>query len=101
MQLVGDGDFASKREGRNPCIWQTQAAQQEPSLAVGARQGLGMVVGAQREPSRRCSQRQARLPFSSCVPFAPSPLLGSPHVARPRLFLSAEGPGPHQPLWAL
>ncbi|KAJ8776847.1 hypothetical protein J1605_015024 [Eschrichtius robustus] len=37
MQPVGDGDFASKREGRNPCIRQTQAAQQELFLAAGSK----------------------------------------------------------------
>lgn len=36
MQPVGDGDFASKREGRSLVIRQIQAAQQELFLAVGA-----------------------------------------------------------------
>ncbi|KAM7239729.1 hypothetical protein CapIbe_009224 [Capra ibex] len=57
MQPVGDGDFASKREGRSLVIRQIQAAQQELFLAVGARQVLKMVVGAQREPSHCCVQR--------------------------------------------
>lgn len=46
MQPVGDGDFASKREGRSLVIQQIQAARQELFLAVGARQGLKMVVGS-------------------------------------------------------
>uniref|UniRef100_A0A4W2H9G2 Coiled-coil domain containing 9B n=1 Tax=Bos indicus x Bos taurus TaxID=30522 RepID=A0A4W2H9G2_BOBOX len=58
MQPVGDGNFASKREGRSLVIRQIQAAQQELFLAVGARQGLKMVAGAQREPPHRCVQRQ-------------------------------------------
>lgn len=62
MQPVGNGDFASKREGINLIILQIQAAQQL-FLAVGARQGLGMVVGAQREPFHLCSQRQVAPPF--------------------------------------
>lgn len=95
MQPVGDGNFASKREGRSLVIRQIQAAQQELFLAVGARQGLKMVAGAQREPPHRCVQRWARLSFSSGVPFAPKPLLGSPHIARPWLFLSADGPRLH------
>lgn len=37
MQPVGDGNFASKREGRSLVIRQIQAAQQELFLAVGAR----------------------------------------------------------------
>ena len=36
MQPVGDGDFASKREGRSLVIRQIQAARQELFLAVGA-----------------------------------------------------------------
>ena len=75
MQPVGDGDFASKREGRSLVIRQIQAAQQELFLAVGARQVLKMVVGAQREPSHCRVQRWARLSFSLGVPFAPKPLL--------------------------
>lgn len=101
MQPVGDGDFASKREGRSLVIRQIQAARQELFLAVGARQGLKMVVGAQREPSHRCVQRWACLSFSSGVPFAPKPLPGSPHIARPWLFLSAEGARLHWLLWVL
>lgn len=62
MQPVGNGDFASKREGINLIIWKIQAAQQL-FLAVGARQGLGMVVAAQREPFHLCSQRQVAPPF--------------------------------------
>lgn len=95
MQPVGDGNFASKREGRSLVIRQIQAAQQELFLAVGARQGLKMVAGAQREPPHRCVQRWARLSFSSGVPFAPKLRLGSPHIARPWLFLSADGPRLH------
>lgn len=101
MQPVGDGAFASKREGRSLVIRQIQAAQQELFLAVGARQVLKMVVGAQREPSHCRVQRWARLSFSLGVPFAPKPLLGSPHIARPWLFLSAESPRLHRLLWVL
>lgn len=79
MQPVGDGDFASKREGRSLVIRQIQAAQQELFLAVGARQGLKMMVGAQKEPSHRCVQRWARLSFSSVVLCPHTPAWISPH----------------------
>lgn len=43
--------------GGREVIRQIQDAQQEPLLAVGARQELGMVTGAHREPSHLCWQR--------------------------------------------
>ncbi|CAI9176701.1 unnamed protein product [Rangifer tarandus platyrhynchus] len=83
MQPVGDGDFASKREGRSLVIRQIQAAQQELFLAVGARQGLKMMVGAQKEPSHRCVQRPCSggtVPFTSVSRFLLHTLLYVPNV---------------------
>lgn len=61
--------------GGREVIRQIQDAQQEPLLAVGARQELGMVTGAHREPSHLCWQSKGSSLSHRVCPLLPSPCL--------------------------
>lgn len=93
---MGDGDSASRREGRSPATGQMQAAQQELSLAPQGT-GAGVAVAAPGEPSCLCWRRQVPS-LSRCVHPLPQaltwisprgPLLSSSAVL-PWLLLSAD-----------
>lgn len=94
VRPVGDGDSASKREG------ETQSSRSSRPQGRAWRE-LGTVVGAQRKPSHLCSKRQGPLPPSPRVALPMWPPLLPSSLALRGLSLSAEGPGPPQPLWLL
>lgn len=96
---MGDGNFASKREGRSPVTGQIQAAQQELSLAdrgqgTGAGGGGGSPKGAILPLLAKAGAPPSLIVCTLC----PKPLPGSPHVAPllsspavlPWLLLSAD-----------